>query len=115
RLRSFEGREPRVYPDLDQAAQRMKEANRRLPDDILPGLAGYATKPKDGGLIWKYDNWVNGRTSMEVRRDELPAFWEAIECPVLLLLGSESHARRRQHPTPERHLRQSRIVEIAGA
>ncbi len=115
RLRSFEGQEPRVYPDLASAAERMKEANRRLPDEILPGLARYASKPVEGGFIWKYDHWVNGRTSMELRRSELPAFWEAIACPVLLMVGSESHSRRRQHPAPERHFRDSRTVEIAGA
>ena len=59
----------------------------------LPGLAGYASRPVDGGFIWKYDLWVNGRTSMEIRRSELPAFWEAITCPVLLFVGGESHSR----------------------
>lgn len=115
RLRSFEVEQPRVYPTLDDAEARMKEANSRLPDAILPGLAQYASKPVDGGFIWKYDHWVNSRTSMELRRSELPSFWEAVTCPVLLLLGSESHSRRRQHPSPERHLRSARTVEIPGA
>jgi pimeloyl-ACP methyl ester carboxylesterase len=115
RFREFETQEPRIYPDLESAAARMKEANRRLPEEILPGLAGYAAKPVAGGFIWKYDLWVNGRTSMELRRSELPAFWEAIECPVLLLVGSESHSRRRQHPAPEQHFQKSRTVEITGA
>ncbi|MGD9934362.1 MAG: alpha/beta fold hydrolase [Dehalococcoidia bacterium] len=115
RLRSFETQEPRVYPDLESAAERMKEANQRLPDEILPGLAGYAAKPVDGGFIWKYDLWVNGRTSMELRRSELPAFWEEVACPVLLFVGGDSPQRRRQHPAPERHFRDSRTVTIDGA
>ena len=115
RLRSFEGQQPRVYATLEDAEERMREANPRLPEAILPGLASYASKPVDGGFIWKYDLWVNGRTSMEVRRSELPAFWEAITCPVLLFLGGESKSRRRQHPSPERHLRNCRTVEIPGA
>ena len=115
RLRSFETQEPRVYADLESAEQRMKEANPRLPADILPGLAGYASRAVEGGLIWKYDLWVNDRTSMELRRSELPAFWEAITCPVLLLLGGESASRRRQHPAPENHIRGLRTVEIPEA
>lgn len=115
RLRSFETQQPRVYPDLASAAERMKEANQRLPDEILPGLAGYAAKPVEGGYIWKYDLWVNGRTSMELRRSELPAFWEAITCPVLLLTGGDSPQRRRQHVAPEQHFRDSRTVNIEGA
>ena len=115
RVRSFESEQPRVYPTLETAEARMKEANARLPDAILPGLAAYASKPIDGGFIWKYDHWVNSRTSMELRRSELPAFWEAITCPVLLFLGGESHSRRRQHPAPEQHLHSSRTVEIPAA
>lgn len=115
RLRSFETQKPRVYPDIAAAATRMKEANQRLPDDLLPGLAAYASRPLGDGYVWKYDLWVNGRTSMELRRDELPAFWEAIACPVLLLVGEDSPQRRRQHPAPGQHFRDSRTVEIAGA
>lgn len=115
RLRAFESDTPRIYPDLQAAQQRMREANPRLPDEILPGLAEYASKDVEGGRIWKYDYWLNGRMSMEVRRSELPAFWEAIECPVLLLTGSESQSKRRQHPAPEQHFRNMRSVEIQGA
>lgn len=115
RLRSFESQPPYVYPDLESAERRMKEANRRLPDEILPDLARYASRPVDGGYIWKFDFWANGRTSMELRRNELPAFWEAIQCPVLLLTGSESASRARQHPRPEAHFRNLRTVEISGA
>ena len=115
RLRSFEDQEPRIYPDLESAEQRMREANPRLPDEVFPGLAAHAVRRVEGGFIWKYDLWVNGRLSMEVRRSELPAFWEAITCPVLLVLGSESNSRRRQHPAPEKHFRDVRTVEIEGA
>ena len=45
--------------------------------------------------MWKYDWWVNGRTSMEIRREELPRFWEAIECPVLLLFARETRVAQR--------------------
>lgn len=115
RMRRFESQQPRVYRTLEEAAARMKEANPRLPDAILPDLARYAAMPVEGGYIWKYDLWVNGRTSMEIRRDELPAFWENIACPVLLFIGSESHAAQRQHPHPEQHIRGLRTVRIEGA
>ncbi len=115
RLRGFEGKEPRVYASLDEAAERMKEANPRLPDDLVPHLAEHAARKVDGGYAWKFDPWVNGRMSMELRRDELPAFWEAVTCPVLLMTGAKSHARARQHPDAERHFRQARTVTITGA
>lgn len=112
RLRGFETSEPRVYADLEAAAERMLEANPRLPKEFVPHLAAYATKPVPGGLIWKYDLWVNGRTSMELRRDELPRFWEAVECPVLLVDAADSHTRRRQYPQPERHFRDPTTLHV---
>ncbi len=115
RVRGFETDEPRVYPDIETAIARMREANPRLPDDVFPGLATYATKPVDGGFVWKYDHWMDARTSMEIRRSELPAFWEAITCPVLHVVGGESPSRRRQHPDAAQHFRNSRTVEIPGA
>ena len=115
RLRGFETQESRPYPSLQAAEARMREANPRLPADFLPHLAAYASRPVEGGYMWKYDLWVNGRSSMELRRDELPEFWEAVECPVLLVTGSESAAAGRQHPNPEAHLREVRRVQVEGA
>jgi pimeloyl-ACP methyl ester carboxylesterase len=115
KLREFETSKPYVYPDLAAAIERMRVANPKLSDDILPGLAAYASKPYEGGLIWKYDWWVNSRTSMELRRDELPAFWEAIPFPVLLLMGGDSPQRRRQYKNPEQHFRDVRTIEIPDA
>lgn len=115
RLRGYETQVSQPYATIEAAARRMKENNPRLQDDVLADLVGYAAKPVDGGFMWKYDLWVNGRNSMEVRRAELPAFWEAITCPVLHVYGLESNALRRQHPDPLPHFKSARIVEIAGA
>lgn len=94
-LRKFEESSPRVYPDLAAAEERVREANPRLPDSFTPHLTQYAARPVEGGYVWKYDWWANGRTSMEVRREELPRFWEAIECPVLLLFARETRVNQR--------------------
>ncbi len=115
RLRDFETQTPRVYPDLEAAARRMLEANPRLPADFLPHLAKFASRPVDGGYVWKYDFWVNGRTSMELRRSELPGFWRAVACPVLLLNGEDSRVRSRQHPDAGKYLRDLRSATIEGA
>ncbi|MPZ99879.1 MAG: alpha/beta fold hydrolase [Dehalococcoidia bacterium] len=113
RVRGYEDSVPRVYPDLRAAEERMLEANPRLPADFVPSLAGYASKPVDGGYIWKYDFWVNGRTSMEIRREELPRFWEAVECPVLLVFARET--RPNQRPDAEKFFRDARSVRIDDA
>jgi len=97
-LRKFEDSTPRVYSDLAAAEERVREANPRLPESFTPHLTEYAARPvggDEGGYVWKYDWWVNGRTSMEIRRDELPRFWEAITCPVLLLFARETRVNQR--------------------
>lgn len=95
RLRSFEEMSPVVYPDLAAAELRVREANPRLPHDFTPHLTEWAARPVEGGYVWKYDWWVNARASMEIRREELPEFWAAIECPVVLLFARETHTAQR--------------------
>lgn len=113
RVRAFEtAPPPRVYASIDEAAERMREVNPRLPDDFVRDIAAYAARPVEGGFVWKFDLWLNGRTSMEIRRDELPRFWEAITCPVLLFLGGPSPQRQRQHPNPGQHIRGLRVVNV---
>lgn len=119
RLRKFEDQQPRVYPDLAAAAERVQEANPRLPSDYVPHLAEFAARPLkggedgEGGYVWKYDLWVNGRTSMEVRKEELPRFWAAIECPVLMLFARDGRSNQRQDA--EQFIRDARTVLIDDA
>ena len=83
----------RVYKTVEEAGQRLLEQNPGIPADLLPTIAKFAVKPQDGGFVWKFDGWVLNRSSMEIRRDELPRFWAAVECPTLLVSGGESHLR----------------------
>jgi len=115
RLRAFEGRQPRVYANLDEAVERMREANPRLPADFVPHLAEHASRRVEGGLAWKYDLWVNGRTSMEVRRRELPLFWEAVECPVLLMYARQSHLVGRQQTEAGKYFKVAKTVFVDDA
>ena len=93
--RSLETRVPRVYPDLDAAAQRVGEMNPRLEPAMAQHIAAYAVRAQDAGLAWKFDNW----SRPGVRRDEftlaeMRTFIAAITCPVLFVVGAESGAKR---------------------
>ena len=90
-----ETRVPRVYPDLDAAAQRVGEMNPRLEPAMAQHIAAYAVRAQDAGLAWKFDNW----SRPGVRRDEftlaeMRTFIAAITCPVLFVVGAESGAKR---------------------
>jgi pimeloyl-ACP methyl ester carboxylesterase len=113
RVRSFESSTPRVYPDLAAAEERVRGANPALPRDLSPHLTRWAARPVEGGYIWKYDWWVNGRTSMEIRREELERFWAAVECPTLLLFARQSNSKQR--PDAGKHFRNARTAWIEDA
>jgi hypothetical protein len=50
---------------------------------------------------------------MEVRREELPRFWEAVECPTLLVFAERDHTTSGQMPDAEKHLRKAKSVRTA--
>ena len=112
---ALDGRRPRAYASLEEAAARMRDNNRRLSPEHALELARYAAAPADGGYRWKFDN----RARPGVRRDdvsyaELLRFAAAISCPLLLIVGSESGARRGM----EREIRRfanGRAVVVPGA
>ncbi len=105
----------RVYRSIEEAGQRLLEQNPGLPADLLPTIAKFAVKPVDGGYVWKFDGWVLNRTSMEIRGNEVQRFWEAIECPVLLVSGGASHLRIESDNAVLRHFKDVRLVLIEGA
>ena len=115
RRRDLEGRTPRTYSDLDEAARRMQETNRRLSPEVALHLAEHGTWPVDGGYEWKFDNW--GRPG--VRRSDITfvegrAFVEAIECPVLLIVGEQSGGLRNMQDQI-RHFRRGRAILVPEA
>ena len=115
RVREFEVPSARVYKTVEEAAARIAEANPRLPADFVPDIARYAVKPVEGGYVWKFDNWVHGRTSMDIRTDEREAFWGAIACPVLLFYGELSHMAHRQGVADAEHFKDARAILVPEA
>src|SRR5258708_39860737 len=56
-VRKAEQREPRSYAALEDAVNRMKEANPHLSDEVAQHLTLHGTNwQSDGSLIWKFDN-----------------------------------------------------------
>lgn len=117
RTRGYERRLPRVYPSIEAAAERMRAVNPRLSDELSLRLARHATRPAQraagggggaaaaaesgpdaGAYVWKFDNWVDARPPVELRPEEAQAIWADVRCPVLLLIGEDSHQRGQQDP-----------------
>ncbi len=96
RVREYEDMTPTVYPTLEEVTHRLARQNPHQRHEWVEHLAQYGAKKVEGGYIWKWDLWVRGRTSMELRREELERFWANIDCPVLLLFASSGTGRAAQ-------------------
>jgi pimeloyl-ACP methyl ester carboxylesterase len=90
-MRDFEKRSPRRYPNLAAAADRMREANPHLSDDLARRLTLFGSNwNPDGTLIWKFDNYVRAFSPYGFNMEDAQEIWRQIECPTLLFRGMES-------------------------
>lgn len=91
--RGVAGRAPRRYPSIEEAAARMHEANSHLSAEQAWHLTVHGVNQnEDGTYSWKFDNYVRVNRPFGVSPDETRDFWRGIECPVLLIRGTESWA-----------------------
>jgi pimeloyl-ACP methyl ester carboxylesterase len=89
--RSLAGRSPRRYASIDEAYQRMQEANPHLSPEQARHLTIHgANQNEDGTYSWKFDNHVHGGPSLDLSPEDSRAIWGDITCPVLLVTGAES-------------------------
>ena len=90
-VRQTERLEPRTYPNLEAAVERMKEANPHLSDEVARHLTLHGTNwNADGSLSWKFDNYVRCLPPYGHDMDEQRAIYSEITCPALLVWGRES-------------------------
>ena len=96
-VRKLESRTPRSYPDLESAVARMKEANKRLSDDVARHLTLHGTNwNADGSMTWKFDNYVHAFPPYGHDPARAAEIFSRITCPALLFWGLDSWA-----PVPE--------------
>jgi pimeloyl-ACP methyl ester carboxylesterase len=116
--RSLAARQARRYPTLDEAYQRMLEANPHLSAEQARHLTIHgANQNEDGTYSWKYDNYTHASQVLDLSPADIHALWRNISCPVLLVAGSESWTRSGSEPSElvaefadARHV----VVERAG-
>jgi pimeloyl-ACP methyl ester carboxylesterase len=71
--------------------ERMAEANTRLSPEMVRHLTIHASRPgPDGGLVWKFDNYVRAANPLEWSVADAKLIWSNITAPALLVGGSDS-------------------------
>ena len=80
----------RRVADLDTAVHRLREVHGKLSPERARFLAGRGTRPHaEGGLRWKWDPMLRTMWG-SFSRDIVEERWSWIECPVQVVIGSES-------------------------
>lgn len=115
-LRDLSGRQVRRYASLEEAWQRMQEANPHLSPAQARHLTVHGTlRNEDGTYSWKFDNYVRAGSPYFYNIKEMHEMWSLIECPTLLIRGTESWETDPAADGRAAHFRSARTVDIAGA
>ncbi len=116
--RKMSGRAPRKYDSLEIAYERMHEANPHLSQEQARHLTVHGSNQnEDGTYSWTFDNYTHAMTPYDMPYSHTTELWKNIACPVLLLSGSESWARRAvEVGNPLQHFRNARheVIDNAG-
>ena len=88
---------PIVYADLPAAMKRMAEANTRLSPRMVEHLTRHAVRPVDGGLVWKFDNYVRLPNAYEWSIEDAKQIWAGVTAPSVVVGGAESWWMRTPH------------------
>jgi len=115
-MRGLAKREPRRYPTIDAAAARMREENPSLSDEQARHLTVHGVaRNEDGTFSWKFDNYFRSMPPREWRPETIEQQWTRIECPTLLVRGSQSWASDPREDGRFAALRHGRYAEVDGA
>ena len=114
--RSAAGRQPKRYPTLEAALERMKGENTYLTDEQARHLTIHGiSRNEDGTWSWKFDNYLNIWAAFDMSRDDLNALWAAITCPILMMYGANSWASNPEKDGRIKHFSTARVVEFENA
>jgi pimeloyl-ACP methyl ester carboxylesterase len=115
-MRDLAGRLPRRYKTLNEAVQRMREANPRLSEAQAYHMTVHGTnRNEDGTYIWKFDNYVRAQSPYRFNVDDAREIWGRITCPTLLFRGTESWASDPEKDGRAQAFQQAKVVNVSGA
>jgi len=114
--RKMSGRMPKRYERLEEAYDRMQSANSHLKPQQARHLTDHGSNQnEDGTYSWKFDNYTHVMSPFDMNHEETRELWNRIDCPILLISGSESwHNQRKDDPAEHFQNAEHVIVKNAG-
>lgn len=115
-VRGIEKRTPHVYPNLQTAMARMKEANPRLSNEVARHLTLHGTNwVGEGSLVWKFDNYVRAFSPYGHSIPDAVDVLSQITAPTLLFWGLESFAPVPENDARVKAIRNLKLVKVSKA
>ncbi|MCP5180786.1 MAG: alpha/beta hydrolase [Pseudomonadales bacterium] len=109
-------RSPRRYPSLEAACKRMRQVNPQLTEAVARHLTIHGShQNEDGTFSWKFDNYTHGPSLYGIPPEDTVAFWQAVECPTLILNAAQGYPHRIGHEGTEAHFRRHTMLNIDEA
>lgn len=114
--RASAGRTPRKYASIDEALQRMKEANAYLSDAQARHLTIHGvSQNEDSTYSWKFDPYMRIFPPFDMAQADIEQLWAAISCPTLLMYGEKSWASNPEKDGRATHFRNARVILFENA
>ena len=115
-VRAFSSRQPRRYPTIESAAERMQKENPFLSSEQARHLTIHGVaRNEDGSYTWKFDNYVRLWYPQRYDVAETRAMWGRFSCPTLLVRGTESWAGDPEKDGRMEAFQNARLVSIENA
>jgi pimeloyl-ACP methyl ester carboxylesterase len=115
-LRRLSGRMPRRYASLEEAFERMRTENPHLTEAQARHLTIHGSNQnEDGSYSWKFDNYVRTFPPIGLDFQQQYHLWSRIDCPTLLIRGTESWASDPNVDGRASHFRNALVVNIDKA
>ncbi|MBI4517910.1 MAG: alpha/beta hydrolase [Deltaproteobacteria bacterium] len=115
-MQALARRHPHRYKSLDEAIERMREANPHLSAEQARHLTIHGSyRDEDGTYLWKFDNYVRAASPYLFNMDDAVELWGQITCPVLLVRGTESWASDPDQDGRAKSFKDYRAVNIERA
>ncbi len=114
--RELAGRQPRRYPNLEEAYARMQEANPHLMPEQARHLTVHGSNQnEDGTYTWKYDNYTHAWPAFNVGFERLTELWQQITCPILIINSVDGFEHRVGQDDTADLFQIAQVVNVADA
>ncbi len=90
-MRALASRQVRRYARIEDAIERMRQANPNLSEEQARHLTVHGVRRnEDGTYSWKFDNYTRSTSPYRFNLQEAMEIWSRIACPTLLIQGDRS-------------------------